>query len=541
MTRSLVFALLLATPAVLPASPPPAPPKLMVVIAVDQLSSDLFEEYRRHFTGGLARLGHGQVFARGYQAHGATETCPGHATILTGMHPARSGVVANYWYDRDAPREDKRIYCAEDPRIPGTRSADYRISAYHLKVPALGDHLRHADPASRTVAISGKDRAAVMLGGLAPDQRWSWSTDRWVETRGAAPSRAGVRANTAAAAAIAQAREDRPVPPLCEARARAVTLPGGRIVGTHRFARDAGAALAFRNGPELDEATLDLAADLAGELALGGGTATDLLAVSLAATDYVGHTYGNGGVETCIQLLALDAALGRFLDRLDDRGSSYAVVLTSDHGGLDIPERGDPDGARLDSNATPAAIGARIAAETGLPGPIFAEGVGTTEWHLTPTVPATRRAEILARARALLAAHPQVEAVFDAAELAAHPIPTGRPDQWSIKDRSRASFDAARGGDLLVAFRARTTPIPTPGPTYAATHGSVWDYDRQVPILFWWPGIAPAERSEPAMTVDILPTLAPLLGLSLALSLDGACLPLPGTTCPDRHETDMAP
>ena len=47
-----------------------APPKLLVVISVDQFSANLFDEYRPHWTGGLARLSTGTVFHNGYQSHG---------------------------------------------------------------------------------------------------------------------------------------------------------------------------------------------------------------------------------------------------------------------------------------------------------------------------------------------------------------------------------------------------------------------------------------------------------------------------------------
>ena len=66
-----------------------APPKLLVVFSIDQVSADLFDEYRPQFTDGLARIASGTVFRNGYQSHAATETCPGHSTILTGDHPAR--------------------------------------------------------------------------------------------------------------------------------------------------------------------------------------------------------------------------------------------------------------------------------------------------------------------------------------------------------------------------------------------------------------------------------------------------------------------
>ena len=101
-------------------------PKLIVAIAVDQFSSDLFNEYRGRVTGGLARLGKGVVFARGHQSHAATETCPGHSTILTGSRPARTGIIANDWQNPRAPRTDSdgkasyEVYCAEDASLPGS-------------------------------------------------------------------------------------------------------------------------------------------------------------------------------------------------------------------------------------------------------------------------------------------------------------------------------------------------------------------------------------------------------------------------------------
>ena len=41
----------------------------------------------------------------------------------------------------------------------------------------------------------------------------------------------------------------------------------------------------------------------------------------------------------CIQLMALDKALGDFFRSLDATGIDYLVMLTADHGGHDIPER----------------------------------------------------------------------------------------------------------------------------------------------------------------------------------------------------------
>ena len=66
------------------------------------------------------------------------------------------------------------------------------------------------------------------------------------------------------------------------------------------------------------------------------------------------------------------------------------------------------------------------------------------------------------------------------------------------------------------------------------THGSPWDYDRRVPILFWRKGMTGFEQPLSVETVDIVPTLAATIGLPVS-GLDGRCLDLdPGaaSTCP---------
>ena len=91
------------------AAPAQATPRLIVTIVVDQFSANLFNQYRSRFTGGLKTLAdQGLVSINGYQTHGLTETCPGHSTVLTGMHPVETGIPANDWID---PKTGKEVYC----------------------------------------------------------------------------------------------------------------------------------------------------------------------------------------------------------------------------------------------------------------------------------------------------------------------------------------------------------------------------------------------------------------------------------------------
>lgn len=521
------------------------PPKLIVMIAVDQFSADIFAEYRGKFTGGLARLASGVVFPAGYQSHGATETCPGHSTILTGNHPAHTGIVANNYFDLSVSRDDKRVYCAEDESVAGTTSGSgkYAASVKHLLVPTLGDLMKARDPNAQIVSVAGKDRAAIMMGGARADELMWLVPTGLTSYRGTALSPTATQASTAIAAAMAEARPGLTLPADCAAHDIAIPIDSkdgkGASVGSGRLARDGGNFRGFMASPEADGAVLATGAALRQVRKMGEGSGTDLLILGLSATDYVGHTYGTEGSEMCLQMAGLDRELGDFFARLDATGIDYAVALTADHGGHDLPERNRqnawPAAERVDPALDADKLGKAVAEKLGLPQPLLYSDGPFGDMYLSKALtPVQRKAattELLARWRA----HPQIEAVVTAEDLAKHPISKRSPDVWSLMDKLRASYNPQRSGDFVVVLKPRVTPIPESGLGYVATHGSVWDYDRRVPMLFWRKGLAGFEQPNAVMTVDILPTLAGLIGLPVDVNkIDGRCLDLisgPDSSC----------
>jgi predicted AlkP superfamily pyrophosphatase or phosphodiesterase len=504
------------------------PPKLVVVISIDQLSGELFDEYRPHFTGGLARLANGTAFRNGYQAHAATETCPGHSTILTGSHPTHTGIIGNTWVDQSVSRSDKTVYCAEDERVAGSSTTAYTVSPLHLRTPTLGDLLKRRSPQSLNVAVAGKDRSAVMMGGHNVDQRWYWSGKGFTtDNKSAAVPATITKANAELARLIATPRTALESPPLCQAKATPYAVTPQLSVGAGRFARAAGDLRAFRSSPEYDAAVLAVAAGLVQEMRLGSDGALDVLSVGLSATDYVGHSLGSGGEEMCLQLLSLDRDLAGFFQVLDAQDIDYAVVLTADHGGMDIPERlrakGIVQAARADPALATAEVGKVLAAKLKLTGPVLLGDLANDVW-IDRALKPNERTRVEREAIAFFKAHPQVEAVFTKRQISRIPLAKTAPDRWSIAERVRASFDQQRSGDLYVVLKQYVSPIAEPGVGYVATHASVWDYDRRLPILFWRKGMRPSARQDHVATVDILPTVAAQIGLSLPANVDGTCL-----------------
>lgn len=523
------------------AAAPQRAPRLIVAISVDQFSANLFAEYRQMFRLGMKRLTQGAVFPSGYQSHAATETCPGHSTILTGSHPSRTGIVANDWIDLGAGREDKVIYCAEDEAAPGSSSKKYVVSPKHLKAQTLGDRLKAVAPADRVVSVAGKDRAAVMMGGHQTDQIWFWGGKSFVTlTDHTGPAPAAVDRINAQVASIIARPERVVLPAECRSRAVAVPIGGGKSVGVpvDRKAEDFSS---FRVAASFDAATTDLAIGLLDEMKLGRGAGTDVLTIGLSATDYVGHAFGVEGGEMCAQLMGLDANIGRILDALDASGTPYVVTLTADHGGHDVTERNKarafPDAQRVDPKLNSDEIGKAIAIELGitLDEPLLASTGPFGDWYVSRKLPAALRPRVIALAQAKLMAHPQVQTALAAADLQRMPSPRPPMEEWSLAERARASFDAERSGDLIVLLKPHVMPIADPTKGYVATHGSPWIYDRRVPILFYRPGMTGFEQPLGVETVDILPTLAALVGLDVpAEEIDGRCLDIdagPGDSC----------
>lgn len=522
-------------------------PKLIIAISVDQFAASVYARYRSDYTGGLKRLSSGIAFPVGYQSHAATETCPGHSTLLTGDHPSHTGIIANSWFDRSL---GKSIYCVA---VPGTGDTSSR-GPQLLKATTLGDWLKQKYPGSRVVSISGKDRAAIMMAGHHPDLVAWWMSgivnDRPVfgfqTSQFAGPD--GQRIQS-----VLKNEDDRieaswrsappqlwpsDVPAECQSLEKARRFGGIELSGSvpPALALEATSTPGFIDRKQFDDAlhasplfdtlTLDFAASLAQRWKLGSGRSPDLLAISLSATDYIGHRYGNGGAEMCEQVRALDRSLGAFLASIDELGVPYMVVLTADHGSVDAPERLEEQGIpaqRVDPSKFLGALNAHLKQTLNIGwNPITAED--PQQLYVTSPGDPTFLSRVRSETLNWLKQQPAVDSVLTSDEVAAALPPPGKsPADLTIPERLDESFDKERSADIFVVFKKFTTlgfpHLPTDS---VAGHGSPWDYDRQVPILFWWPGAPRLTSPAPAETVDIAPTLAATVGIT-SPPIDGHC------------------
>lgn len=522
-----------------------AAPSLIVTVVIDQFSANLFNQYRGRYTGGLRRLAdQGLVSINGYQTHGLTETCPGHSTVLTGRHPTGTGIPANDWID---PATGLEVYCLAAPRntlAHGRITDNGPVGPGHLQATTVPDWLKSVSPQSRIFAVSGKDRGAINLNGHKGDGAY-WFTDgfgltTYVEPGQTAEARLAPVAVFNARFRTAMTASGETAPRLWTggwAQCQALTADW-RIRDQVFHSTVPPTRPKFDDSPLLDEETLDAAAFLLEAQQLGRRGVTDMLGVSLSATDRIGHAFGTQGPEMCEQMMRLDAALGAFLDRLDAIPGGVLLVLTADHGGSDFVERealhGYPHAHRADMAAFQQVNGA-LKARFGLEDdPLQAGSSGiivADKDHRA--LPEPLRTEVATAAVELLRGLPDVAFAERREVLAAEPLPasTDQPEMLTLRERMRLStLPDGRSPDIAFSWQPNISTGGRVGGTLSG-HGTPWEYDRRVPIIFWKPGGvggkgAGQERFLPIRTIDIAPTLANVMGLEADKAIDGRCIDL---------------
>jgi len=512
-----------------PGTPAARPIALVVLVAVDQMRADYLARYASQWTGGFARIYRGgTVFERGQQDHAATETAPGHATMLSGRYPTHTGIALN----------GRGV---QDPQSPVLGAPDtVGASPRRFRGTTLYDWMRAGDPGVRVLSVSRKDRAAIFpIGRARVPVYWlyagAFTTSRYYADT--LPSWVRAFNRRIDVARWTSATWNLLLPDSAYPEPDSVPFENGGADYTfpHRLAATPDADARQLNAfPWIDSLTLAFALEGVQALDLGRRNRPDLLSISLSTTDAIGHAFGPDSREIHDQLLRVDRWLGQFLDSLARLVPSAAtvVVLTGDHGVTPLPEytvtvRHRPGGRvwlGAVARGASAVLRSRYQADFGLE---FDSGL------LVADVGALRSRGIdvdsLAGALAAEAASlPGVARVFTPRTLALAPASDWNAQLWH-------HMIPPDYGWLLCGVTA-------PGYVWSAggldaEHGSTNPEDVAVPIAFYGASIAAQRIARSVSTVDIAPTLAALLGVPPTEPLDGHVLP-EVLSHPNREGTD---
>jgi arylsulfatase A-like enzyme len=210
-------------------------------------------------------------------------------------------------------------------------------------------------------------------------------------------------------------------------------------------------------------------------------------------------------------LANVDRVIGELLLFLQGRVApkDLVVVLASDHGVLPLPEEelGRQMGARrIDKNELEEAIKAAVKkAVPSNPSPVMEIALPDVYLSFDDAALVKRAAEAVSR-------------VPDIAHVYFPPF----DDTDSYTPVYRRSYYPGRSGNLLVRLDEGVLPLSR---VEGTTHGSPYEYDTHVPLIFWGGSFQRATFDSPVDVRDIAPTLAQVLGVPFQVA-DSAGRPL---------------
>ncbi len=495
--------------AALPQAPrrpaPPGKPRLVLALVIDQFRYDYLTRFRDGYKGGIdLLLRRGAVFTNAYYEHYPTVTAVGHSTLLSGATPAISGIIDNSWFDRASGRN---VTSVADDTVKAVGGPGPGVSPNRMLASTICDQLKlsQAEVKTMCLGISLKDRSAILTNGHMADAAYWFADGKWLTSsyyRDALPSWAsdynasnpGVSAKGNAWRGLGSKADSKPF----------VQLPNE--INPRYWS-------AFDTTPWANEMILEFTLRaLDGEQLGQRPGETDVLAVSFSANDLYGHGVGPDDPGVRDISIRTDEQIGRLLQAVDKKIglANVVVLLSADHGMTPLPES-------LQARHTPAGrVGAAEITKPIEDALTARYGAGPGNWVLAsggglfPFLDQKRIADRkldLAEVRRVAA---------DAVRRVPHVARVYTPEQLRtlsggdmIDQRVRNGFHQQRGSDLYVVLEPFYIAFTGRG----STHGSPYNYDAHVPLIFMGPGIQTGRYDGKVMVNDAAPTLASLLDI----------------------------
>lgn len=513
-------------------------PKLVIGIVVDQMRADFIYRYwPKYGKGGFKRLvNEGFFFEDSHYNYVPTYTGPGHASIYTGTTPAIHGIIANNWFDR---LSNKKLYCTDDANVHavgGTEKAG-QMSPKNMLATTIGDQLKLSNNSqSKVIGIALKDRGAILPAGhLANAAYWfegesgNWITSSyymrqlpvWVNAfnhKGLAKSYLNQQWQTLLPLTeyVESTSDDNQFESPFKGEAKPVfphDLP--KLVSNGGFEL-------IKTTPFANTLTKDFAIQAIQAEKLGKHSVTDMLTVSFSATDYVGHQFAPNSIEVEDTYLRLDKDLAELLTFLDSWIGKNQVLLflTADHGAMESPaylaSLRIPSGTIKEKELN-AAIGKRLQDKYGQNllldysnQQVFLDYKKIASLELSAT-------EVTDTVADFLMSFNGVAATVNKNVLNSSSFTAG------INHYIQLGYHPQRSGDVIVTYAPGWIEADK---STGTTHGSGYNYDTHVPLLWYGWKIATGQSLQAVEITDIATTLALLLEMQAPNGSFGKALPL---------------
>jgi predicted AlkP superfamily pyrophosphatase or phosphodiesterase len=511
-------------------------PKLVVGVVVDQMRFDYLNRFKNKYSAnGFLRL-----INQGYSCNNhhfnfiPTYTAPGHASVFTGTTPSVHGIIGNSWYDKAS---NSTVYCTTDKAYtPVGAAAKYgQVSPRNMKVTTLADQNRlFTQMNGKTIGVSIKDRGAVFPSGHTAngaywfeglnEGKWMTSTyymdtlPQWVQDFNTPSNIASYLKpwNTLYDISL----YDESGSDLSDYE------QGFNGKSTPEFPYDLKALMELNQGYNIIKSTpfgntmiTDFALSAIEAESLGVDDYTDFLTVSYSSTDYIGHNFGINSVELQDTYLRLDLELERLLNYLDTKvgAGNYTLFLTSDHGAVEVPSF--LTDVHIPSGYVPensfASLYTNIKKKYGVSDLIMKISNNQVFLnHQRITALKVSLEDVQKFVLNEIISYPHIKKAYTATTMQTHYFKEG------VEKMLQNGYHQKLSGDVLFTLEPGVISYGSKG----TTHGSGYNYDTHVPLLFYGNRIQPGKTYERTSVTDIAPTISALLGIALPNGATGTVI-----------------
>ncbi len=519
---ALLFSLFIFSAQAQKNSKTPAKPKLVVGLVIDQMRWDYLFRYAKNYSqNGINRLLNGGFSCNNTNLNYIPSvTGCGHAGIYTGSVPALHGIASNDWYDKTT---GKMMYCVQDAAATtvGEDGKSGKMSPKNLLATTIGDELRLAtNNRSKVVGVALKDRGSILpaghnataaywmddsLGKFITSSYYMQELPTWVQNFN---DKEIAKKYLAANWDLFSAKEKYYQSAATDDNEYEGKFKHEKVTSFPHLTSLLPKVADIKRTPYGNNITIDFCKEAILNYQLGKGIETDMLAVSLSSTDYVGHQFGINSLELEDTYIRLDAIIADFLAFLDKEvgANNYVLFLTADHGAAHNPKY-------LKDNKIPAGYSFNGLDKKRINEKYFAQyksnvisDIGDNQIWINDSV--VNKEDAIANLQKEFLALPEVQFVFEGKKINTTTLPE------PLKTMSTNGFNTQRSGDLFYILKPAFIDAYGTSTT-GTTHGTWNPYDSHIPLVWYGTNIPKGNSFKPYYMCDIAPTLAALLKIQV--------------------------
>ena len=504
-------------------------PKLVVAIVIDQMRYDFLENLsHRYSDNGFNRLvNDGFNCKNNFYNYVPTVTGPGHSSISTGSTPKTHGIVGNNWYDRERKHS---IYCTDDSNYNNVGGDDYsgNKSPNNLLVETFADINKMSNNKSKTISIAIKDRGSILMGGKKADaaywyygkERAQWITSTfymnqipdWVKEFNKEDNLEKYLEdwNTLKDISTYENHEmdNNSFEKLFKGKDNSAFPYDIKSLMKHNDCFDM-----IKETPYGNTMTTDFAIEAIVNENLGKRGVTDVITVGYSSTDYIGHSFGVASVETQDTYIRLDLEIQKLLSFLDKEigKNEYTLFLTGDHGVLEIPAYLSSTGVNaqaVSENDLTNKVVKKLNDVLGIEVKKLIANVDNSQIYLNDEVISEmnlNKSKVVNELVKILESFDFISKAYTADFI------LGSSELIEYEKLIQNGYHKERSGDIALILKENVIFYNGKG----TTHGSGYNYDTHVPLIFYGYGIKKGETLNHTEIPDIAPTISKLLGLEM--------------------------